>query len=248
MWPNSIKEIQTPRRLRVVDRLRVVETRIHCCGSLFITLCLFYINFNFIYIRQTHRVTRDIDVYWHPAYLVWGRYFPCISFDDIQWTVLHTQKKYFLLRINIVCWLTYIHTYIHTYILTYVLTYLLTPWSRVLLEKLTGFQLVKKFPIFYWTRRFIIAFTSVHNLSLYWASSIQSIPPTPYFLKIHLNIILPSTPGSPKWPLFLPKSYTRLSSPPYVLHTPPIIYVFLVFLRICFIRLFFFCRPCCNRG
>jgi hypothetical protein len=28
------------------------------------------------------------------------------------------------------------------------LTYLLTPWSRVLLEKLTGLQLVKKFPAF----------------------------------------------------------------------------------------------------
>ena len=26
------------------------------------------------------------------------------------------------------------------------ITYLLTPWSRVLLEKLTGLQLVKKFP------------------------------------------------------------------------------------------------------
>jgi len=32
-----------------------------------------------------------------------------------------------------------------------VLTYLLTPWSRVLLEKLTGLQLVKKFPAFYGT-------------------------------------------------------------------------------------------------
>ena len=30
-------------------------------------------------------------------------------------------------------------------------TYLLTPWSRVLLEKLTGSQLVKKFPAFYGT-------------------------------------------------------------------------------------------------
>ena len=28
------------------------------------------------------------------------------------------------------------------------ITYLLTPWSRVLLEKLTGFQLVEKFPYF----------------------------------------------------------------------------------------------------
>ena len=33
-----------------------------------------------------------------------------------------------------------------------------------------------------------------------WASSIQSIPP---HLKIHLNIILPSMPGSPKWSLTL---------------------------------------------
>jgi len=32
---------------------------------------------------------------------------------------------------------------------TYLLTYLLTPWSRVLLEKLTGPQPVKKFPTFY---------------------------------------------------------------------------------------------------
>ena len=29
--------------------------------------------------------------------------------------------------------------------------YLLTPWNRVLLEKLTGFQVVKKFPAFYGT-------------------------------------------------------------------------------------------------
>ena len=45
-------------------------------------------------------------------------------------------------------------------------TYLLTPWSRVLLENLTGFQLVKKFPIFYGTRRFITAVTSARHLSL----------------------------------------------------------------------------------
>jgi hypothetical protein len=35
----------------------------------------------------------------------------------------------------------------------------LTPWSRVILEKLTGFQLVKKFPAFYGTQRFITEFT-----------------------------------------------------------------------------------------
>jgi hypothetical protein len=36
---------------------------------------------------------------------------------------------------------------------------LLTPWSRVILEKLTGSQLVKKFPAFYGTRRFITVYT-----------------------------------------------------------------------------------------
>jgi len=44
--------------------------------------------------------------------------------------------------------------------------YLLTPWSRVFLEKLTGLQLVKKFPAFYGTRRFITALTSARLLSL----------------------------------------------------------------------------------
>ena len=57
----------------------------------------------------------------------------------------------------------------------YLLTYLLTPWCRVLLEKLTGLQLVKKFPAFHGTRRFITALTSVRHLSLSWASPIQSI-------------------------------------------------------------------------
>ena len=51
-------------------------------------------------------------------------------------------------------------------VLTYLLTYLLTPRSRILLEKLTGFQLVKKFPAFYETRRFITAVTSAPHLSL----------------------------------------------------------------------------------
>ena len=38
------------------------------------------------------------------------------------------------------------------------LTHSLTPWSRVLLEKLTDLQPVKKFPVFYGTRRFITTF------------------------------------------------------------------------------------------
>ena len=58
----------------------------------------------------------------------------------------------------------------------YFLINLLTPCSEVLLEKLTGLQLVTKFPTFYGTRRFITAFTSSRHLSLSLASSIQSLP------------------------------------------------------------------------
>ena len=78
------------------------------------------------------------------------------------------------------------------------LTYILTPWCRVLLEKLTGLQLVKKFPAFHETRRFITAITSVRQLSLSWASPVQSIYPHPtswrsiLILSTHLRLGLPS--------------------------------------------------------
>jgi len=75
---------------------------------------------------------------------------------------------------------------------------LLTPWCRVLLEKLAGLQLVKKFPAFHGTRRFITALTSFRHLSLSWARPIQSIYPHPTFwrsiliLCTHLRLGLPS--------------------------------------------------------
>jgi hypothetical protein len=43
---------------------------------------------------------------------------------------------------------------------------LLTPWSRVLPEKLKRPELLKKFPTFYGTRRFITALTRARHLSL----------------------------------------------------------------------------------
>ena len=101
--------------------------------------------------------------------------------------------------------------------LLYLLTYLLTPRCRVLFEKLTGLQLVKKFPAFHGTRRFITALASVRHLSLSWASPIQSIYPHPnswrsiLILSTHLRLGLPSglfPSGFPTKTL-----YTPLSSP-----------------------------------
>ena len=94
-------------------------------------------------------------------------------------------------------------------------TYLLTPWCRFLLEKLTGLQLVKKFPAFYGTRRFITAFTSFRHPSLSWATPIQSTCPQPtswrsiLILSSHRSLGLPSglfPSGFPTRTLYAPLS------------------------------------------
>ena len=94
-------------------------------------------------------------------------------------------------------------------------SYLLTPWCRVLLEKLTGLQLVKKFPAFYATRRFITALTSVRHLSLSCASPTQSTYPHPtswrsiLVLSTHLRLGLTSglfPSGFPTKNLYAPLS------------------------------------------
>ena len=46
------------------------------------------------------------------------------------------------------------------------LTNLLTPWSRVLLEKLTGSAASQEIPRIFGTRRFITVLTSARHLSL----------------------------------------------------------------------------------
>jgi len=79
---------------------------------------------------------------------------------------------------------------------SYAFTYLFTTWSIVLLEKLTGSQLVKKFPAFYGTRRFRVYKRPPPVPILSQIYPFHS-PPS-QFLKIHINISFPSTPGSSK--------------------------------------------------
>jgi hypothetical protein len=77
-------------------------------------------------------------------------------------------------------------------------SYLLTPWSRVLLEKLTSFTASQEIPRIYGTRKFITVFKSVRHLSLSWARSIQ-FPQSPStssrslpILSSHLRLGLPN--------------------------------------------------------
>ena len=121
-----------------------------------------------------------------------------------------------------------LNNYLLTYLLPYLLTYLLTVWCRVLLEKLTGLQLVKKFPAFHGTRRFITAITSLRHLSLSWASPIQSIYPHPtswrsvLILSTHLRLGLPSgllPSGFPTKNLYTPlSSPIRATCPAHLIH------------------------------
>ena len=80
-------------------------------------------------------------------------------------------------------------------LLTYLLTYSMVQSPS---KELTGLQLVKKFPAFHGTRRFITALTSVRHLSLSWTSPIQSTYPHPIswgsilILSTHLRLGLPS--------------------------------------------------------
>ena len=62
----------------------------------------------------------------------------------------------------------------------------------------TRFSASEEIPPFYGTQRFITAFTTAHHVSLSWDRTVQSLH-TPYILKIHFNIISPSTSGSCKW-------------------------------------------------
>ena len=77
-------------------------------------------------------------------------------------------------------------------------SYLLTPWSRVLLEKLTGSAAGQESPRIFGTRNFLTVPTSARHLSLSWVNSIQfpQLPPTSWrsilILSSHLRLGLPS--------------------------------------------------------
>jgi hypothetical protein len=92
----------------------------------------------------------------------------------------------------------------------------------------TGSQLLKTFPEFYETWKFLTVFTRARHLSLFWARLIQCMPSS-HFLKNHLilssrlRLDLQSGP----FPSILPTKirYAPLLSP-YMLHAPPFSFSF----------------------
>ena len=100
----------------------------------------------------------------------------------------------------------------------YLFTYLLTRWCRVLLENLTGLQLVKKFPALLW------------NPKVHYRTH-KRLPPVPvlgqsnpghittsHLLEIHSSIIHPSMPRSPQWSLSLRFPHQDPICPPLLTH------------------------------
>jgi len=109
--------------------------------------------------HPTHGCLISIDVPKEPNASIFG---------TEVYTTKHVLRKFWYpsTKLHAITCNIYSCVCVYVCVCVYIYIYLLPLFSRVLLEKLTGFQRVKEFPAFYGTRRFITAFTSARHLSL----------------------------------------------------------------------------------
>jgi hypothetical protein len=81
------------------------------------------------------------------------------------------------------------------------ITYLLTPRCRILFEKLIVTQLFKKYPSFLWNPKVHYRVHTSPSLEPLLSQPNPVRPIDPYLPKVHLNVILSSTPWSFQWSL-----------------------------------------------
>ena len=146
-------------------------------------------------VRWSKRHTANISVLVNKRRKKLLRLFSDISIIHHRWRTVHSKAASLS---RTIFHQLFTDTLSQVILLTYLRIYLLTPCSRVLLEKLIGSQLVKKFPALYGTQRFINTFKIARSLSISWATPIQSMPSHPtswgsiLILPSHLCLALPS--------------------------------------------------------
>jgi hypothetical protein len=111
-------------------------------------------------------------------------------------TCLHTNKHTYIR--------TYIHTYTHTHIHTYIHTYVLTSYMEQSPSSgANRFSASQEIPRVLWNPKVHYRIDKFPPPVPILSQLDPVHTPTFHFLEIHLNIFLPSMPGSSKWSLSL---------------------------------------------
>jgi hypothetical protein len=99
-----------------------------------------------------------------------------------------------------ICLCFYVSQY-HIIIIIIIIIIIFIPWCRMLFEKLTVTQLVKKYSAFLWNPKAHYRLHTNPPLDPKLSQLNPVRPIDPYLPKIHLNVILSTTPRSSQWSL-----------------------------------------------